>query len=394
MKYFFVLGNNKTLSVAEIVSVFGEAASGHLLGGGVFVFETEEHINSREVIKKIGGTVKIGNIRREVHELKQVNILKEVEKIVDSRDVEGKFKYGISNYGKAKINTKQLAMELKKHLQEKGVSSRWVTSKKSNLSSVVVGQNGLTEKGIEIVLLKYKNKILIGETLAVQPFKELSRRDYGRPARDDASGMLPPKLAQIMLNLSKTTSEDIVLDPFCGSGTLITEAMLMGYKNLIGTDISKKAISDTGKNLEWVIKNTSCVAGDVQLKCVSATDLSKHIKPGTVDAVVTEPFLGPQKSLSNILSIRKDLEKLYSSALREFKKILSENGGIVMLWPVFKISGGDQLISPNISGFKIINPIPKEFLSKQGIEVTKRNTIIYGREGQRVWREVVVLVRE
>ena len=87
----------------------------------------------------------------------------------------------------------------------------------------------------------------LAQTEAVQPFEQFSARDFGRPGRDDLSGMLPPKLAIIMINLAQTPLNSILLDPFCGSGTILSEAVLLGYTNLIGTDISEKAIADSKK---------------------------------------------------------------------------------------------------------------------------------------------------
>jgi hypothetical protein len=103
--------------------------------------------------------------------------------------------FGFSNYCKG-LNSKSIAMEIKKYLREKGVSSRWVTSKEDVLSSVVVEQNNLISRGVEFVFIEKQSKVLIGQTLAVQPFKELFR-DYGRPARDDFSGMLLPKIIKL-----------------------------------------------------------------------------------------------------------------------------------------------------------------------------------------------------
>src|SRR5205823_3602162 len=87
---------------------------------------------------------------------------------------------------------------------------------------------------------------------AVQPFEQFSARDFGRPGRDDLSGMLPPKLAIIMINLAANDTISVLLDPFCGSGTILSEALLLGYKNLIGSDISEKAVADTKTNLDWI----------------------------------------------------------------------------------------------------------------------------------------------
>ena len=40
--------------------------------------------------------------------------------------------------------------------------------------------------------------------------------------------MLPPKLAQIIVSLSGTQPGQTVLDPFCGTGVVLQEALIMG----------------------------------------------------------------------------------------------------------------------------------------------------------------------
>lgn len=389
MKYFFILGNNPTLSIAEILAVFGENKD-IFLNSGILIRGTIKEINTRKIIKKLGGTIKIGEIIGESSG-GQEQILRKITGSL--KPGEGKFKFGISYYGKGKFNIKPLGMEIKKYLKEKGASCRWVTSRDPVLSSVVVEQNKLTDKGIEIVLIQENSKILIGKTLSVQPFKELSFRDYGRPARDDRSGMLPPKLAQIMINLSGAAMQRsaVILDPFCGSGTILTEAMLMGYENVIGADISKKAIEDTEKNIKWTKENFECRISNVKLLNRSVLELSKFIKPNSVDAIITEPYLGPQRGKVDFKKITVELENLYSKSLAEFKKILKSNGRVVMIFPVFQKSRASQILFPNLNGFKIINPIQKNVQNNKFINLTNRNTIVYGREGQKVWREIVVL---
>jgi tRNA G10 N-methylase Trm11 len=44
-----------------------------------------------------------------------------------------------------------------------------------------------------------------------------------------------------------------LLDPFCGSGTVLTEGINLGIKKLIGTDLSDKCISDTEQNVKWML---------------------------------------------------------------------------------------------------------------------------------------------
>jgi len=388
MKYFFALGNNPTLSVAELSAVL--RFKNMILSKNILIADTDE-ISATELIKRFGGTIKIGEVIEENTDRNK--LLESILKIITPA-TEGKYKFGISYYGDKKFNDKPIGMEIKKFLKEQGISCRWVISKEKVLSSVVVEQNKLTSKGDEIVLIENGKNIFIGKTLAVQPFKELSFRDYGRPGRDDESGMLPPKLAQIMLNLTKTRDSIqnvTLLDPFCGSGTVLTEAILVGYQNLIGSDLSAKAIADTETNIEWIKGTYRFTIPPYELINESATSISKKIKSNSIDAIVTEPFLGPQRGHLDIRKVTQDLESLYNQALQEFKKILKKDGVIVMLWPVFMTGRQPQPINPNISDFKIINPIPGILMNNRIINLTDRETIIYGREGQRIWREIVIL---
>jgi len=393
MKYFFQLGTNPTLSTAEIISVFYDAKNFEIINKDILIMEIENEFNSQDAIKKLGGTIKIGKI---LESSNRNNLLENIKKILNPK--EGKFHFGISFFGKGQFNTKKLGMEIKKYLREKNISCRFVTSREKTLSSVVVEQNKLLRNGIEIIIIESEireSRFLVGQTLSVQPFKELSKRDYGRPARDDQSGMLPPKLAQIMINLSLSPSPyqgggggEVILDPFCGSGTILTEAMLMGYKNLIGSDISEKATEDTKQNLEWIKEKYESQNTSYKIYKESATELSKILKLNSIDAIVTEPYLGPQRGKVNIQKTIKELEKLYSDALFEFKKVLKLNGKVVMVLPLLRTS---YQMNPNLYGFKIVNPILENLRNNKNIKLTNRNTIIYGREGQRVWREILIL---
>lgn len=394
MRYFFILGTNTGLSVAELAAVI-ELKNLRLLAADFLLAETEREINALEIIKRLGGVIKIGRIIKELPLSQEKNLLSEVEKIAVAKQVGstgGKFPFGFSGYGTHNFNKQDLGLKLKKYFVEKGISSRFVVSREKTLSSVVVTQNRLVGRGIEIVLAADEKAVLIGETLAVQPFKDLSRRDFGRPARDDLSGMLPPKLAQIMINLAQVDNEKAVfIDPFCGSGTILSEALLMGYKNLFGSDISGKAVDDTRKNISWIKDLYSLENFKCKLTVKNAADLSKFIITSSADAIVTEPFLGPQRGMIAFKVVISNLEELYSLALAEFRKVLKPGGRVVMIWPLFY---GQKPITPRYDGFKMIDMIPEEIRGSQFIKKNNRPTIIYGRPGQKVYREIVVLDKE
>lgn len=394
MKYFFVLGTNTALSVAELAAVL-DLKSAVLYAPDFLIWETNNEIEPESLMKRLGGIIKIGVIREEIKSGDDQKLLSAVLSLAKAKkeiSSDGKFNFGFSDYGKKQFNKKDLGLKLKKYFSEASISSRFVISHEKTLSSVVITQNKLLTRGLEIVLLEADQKIFIGETLAVQPFKDLSRRDYGRPARDDLSGMLPPKLAQIMINLAQVKDpEELIIDPFCGSGTILSEAMLAGYKNLFGSDVSLKAIEDTRQNNNWIKELYRIENVKIKLLVKNVIHLSKFVKAESVAAVITEPFLGPQRGLIDFKTVVKNLEELYSLAIQEFREVLVPGGRVVMIWPLYY---GQKPITPKHEGFRMINMLPEQFRNSEFIKKSNRETIVYGRPGQKVYREIVVLEKE
>lgn len=368
MNHFFVLGNHPELSNAELAACFDFKKSKSL--GEVLVGEVD--LPQAEIaIARLGGTIKIGRlIAKSSKDQLYAVVLPELLKIARP----GKFHFGISLYGKSSLNTYRFGLTLKNDLKKHGLSCRLVTSKEKTLSSVVVEQNKLLRNGCEIVLIADGQSILFGITEAVQPFKELSRRDYGRPARDDYSGMLPPKLAQIMINLSRSRKDEIILDPFCGSGTIVTEAMLMGYESIFGSDISKKAIDDSQKNIEW-FKQTFNFSVSPKLEVRDALLIDQAFRVNSLGGIITETYLGPQRGKVDIEKVSQELGQLYSKFLAVAAPLLKAHRRLVIALPAFL--SGKKLISVQLPGSLI-----------------KKDLFLYGRENQRVFRQILVLEKK
>ena len=158
----------------------------------------------------------------------------------------------------------------------------------------------------------------------------------------------------------------------------------MGYKSVAGTDISPKAIADTKENVEWIKQKFNITAVKVDTKVISATEIDKYIKPKSVAAIITEPYLGPQRGPHEIRKTIAELEQLYTQSLKAFTKIIKPHSRVVMIWPVF------VTFEQHKKKFIYINPqYPDWKVVEDGN--TQRKTWLYGREGQKVWREVVVL---
>lgn len=417
IQYFFILGKNPTLSISEIISVLKSIQIAFIIkviSPEVLIIETESEIVIERLIKTLGGTIKIGQIIQQVSfdedEAKFQQIF-DAENIIHNylAQKNGKVHFGISIYDGGtdqiylkKINAqlKDLNLTIKENFKNEGVKAGFVKIKDRFLSSVSVSKNQLLSKGVEIVLILTKDKIFAGKTLVVQEFESFSFRDYSRPARDTKSGIIPPKLARIMINLAVVDEKSVILDPFCGSGTILQEAILLGYRKIIGADISKKAFTDSMVNIDWLFNhynnlnssefNIDVYQCDVQL-------IGKKFAPNSIDAIVTEPYLGPpffkKPNYGSIMNTLSEVEKLYLSAFSEFKKILRKNGKIVIVFPAFEDWGKMHFV--NIldkikeMGFSKEELIPKEMINYSFIQLTNRNTILYGGNEQFVKREII-----
>jgi tRNA G10 N-methylase Trm11 len=294
-------------------------------------------------------------------------------------------------------------METKSRLKEAGKGARWVKAQVgAALSSVVVSKNRMIEEGAEFVVLAKKDLLLVGTTDVVQPFEEFSAVDYGRPERDTLQGMLPPKLARIMVNLihvSREAREVSLLDPFCGSGTILTEALQIGFMNVYGSDKNPAAAEATKKNIEWLqSKGLTQPGSKAVVEPVDAREVSKYLEDGTIDAIATEPYLGPPRSgrerRGEMQKTLHELSNLYYQSLSNWKKILKPGAPIVMALPVYIVGlekHGISVADFAPLGLEAEPLLPTLILSRLGVRETKNHGLLYGRNDQFVWREIVRL---
>jgi len=395
--YIFILGRNPVLSASEIRSVFEKNNWEYevILESREVLIVASEKVDVEMLEKKLGGTVKIGKVEKisTMAGLEQdLDIDFFLEKILSSWD--GKIQFGISVYdGGEKNVTEELAgmiipfsKGIKALLEQKQKSVRFAFSRERTLSSVVVSKNKLIQKGAELLLIPSVDKVYIGKTLFVQEFEQFSRRDYGRPARDMKSGIMPPKLARMMINIAKVDEGGVLLDPFCGSGTMIQEALQLGFTTIIGSDISEKAIADTQENLNWLEKIVGLDISGVELKKEDVGDIGRNVLPESISAIVTEPYLGPtlhnQMYPEKLQHILKELSSLYLKAFSEFQKVLTPGGVVVMILPAFSQRNG-------LVFMPIIEEVERLGFKSEQIGDTKRGTVVYGNKYDFVLREII-----
>lgn len=442
MRYAFILGRVYTLSVAELISVLESADPALNLSSDpvkilesseeVLVIETTEPIKIDLLQKKLGGIIKI---------LEVVDIIKKRES--DSvnfalkhyfkpsvlkkqffKEYKGKMQFGVSiylldmsllkppapsernpggNFGNIFQEPKRVGMMIKNGLTESGLSVRLVLPEFNSLSlaSVVVTKNLLLQKGAEICILAAKDKIITAKTVTVQDFEDYGRRDYQRPVRDDKQGMIPPKVAQIMLNLCGAKAGQTVLDPFCGIGTIIQEGLLLNYR-MIGSDLNKIAIKGSQQNLEWFRNRYKIAPGKYGVEVSDATEVSGLIEKSKnkISAIVTEGTLGPiygnYPKPEEITQNFKDLTDLYKKSLKEFSKFLEKGARIVMCIPAYRKNRDSYEHLPSLDfaealGYNLVDIISPALADKlKFLKLTARKTAIYDRKDQIVAREIVI----
>jgi len=415
--YFFVLGTNHTLSKIDMVNTlqkWGIAFEIEAASEEVLLVKTETDLDVQSLMTELGSAAKIGKIFK-TYPLENFpeNFLEDVGQEEFKRFFLTKnvVNFGASVYGAGgkfkDLNavfflSRKIVREIKERLGDLGVEISYLSNKERELSTVTVNQRGLLTHGFELVLGVGEKEVHVGKTLVVQDYESYSARDYGRPARDAASGMIPPKLAKMMINLALKDKDKIFLDPFCGSGTFLQELILSGYKNLIGTDSSEKSIRDSETNLNWLVERFKLKKTDYEIKLTQAdvVKLSSKVNFKTVTAIVTEPYLGsPQAKFFNPEQIKKEvakLEKLYLAAFDEFRKVLKDTGVIVIVFPIFRFK--DQFFELDIMdgiyalGFQkrelLISTVPGS--ERLNLKLTSRGGVIYFRPGQTVSREIFV----
>lgn len=437
MKYIFILGRIPALSIAEIMAVLDRENRQYSVlsfGNDILVLEMAESIrDEQKFLDKLGGTIKIIEVLGEVGKVAELRTALTAEAIMDrypniSQELKNvsmpKLYWGLSVYFlcEAKMQTMQKAVHtvksyfigIKEGLRRQLIKCRIVTPPpgKLFLDAFAVSKNNLIKKGGEIVVAIDKEKIYWGKTLAVQDFNFYGIRDYGRPGRDMKIGMMPPKLAQVMINLSGAKDQGIILDPFCGTGVILQEALLAGYE-AIGADKSKEAVSLAKKNIEWLYEKFSesseCLSAkkdNYRIVLLDAENVSGLLNGRFVDAIVTEGTLGPRygRSVPSQAEMSVNftmLENLYLGSFQEFTKILQKGGRVVITFPVYLLSRGRKIVlSPFVDkitkiGYNIIHPLNSGKLPNNAVvSLSERNTILYSRADQNVGREIVIFIKK
>ncbi len=397
MTHFLFFGTHPRLSLAEF-----KAASPHTkapLTVATCAIVDDPKWDGERLMQMLGGTVKLGDVLEtvDVEELDAVHL---IDLIINATGVTPtSLDFGLTIVGGSpgvRKTLEKFPIQLKRALRDREIRSRWVTAEDGGMiSPAAVAKLNLTSEGWDLVLIVEHGNVHIGKTTHVQDADAWSHRDFGRPQRDDRAGMLPPKLARIMVNLAHITDGETVFDPFCGNGTILMEAALATPAYLIiGSDIEARQTATTEMNDAWLVEEGILTSEDAERFKTFTCDARgvSHVLPKTsVDAVITEGMLGPPlrggESLQSIERNQKDIEDLWRASLQDWKKLLTPQNRIVGIWPSFKTEHGLARVGLDADladlGYELVNPL-------DGWD-NSNDPLVYHRQGQHVARRIVIL---
>jgi len=186
----------------------------------------------------------------------------------------------------------------------------------------------LKNPDVWIRVIAVEDLIIIGVSIFREP-KGFHKRSAGKRPFLIAS-TLKPKLALSLINLSCVKKEQILLDPFCGAGSILIEAALLGIET-IGCDIFKKHVQGTKANLKWANVDTLGL-----IRCDSC-----FLPIRKADVIVTDPPYGREAPVGG-----HSVEEIYESIIRNAKSVLRTGGSFVFMHPK-----GFDVSSPEVCSF-------------------------------------------
>ena len=370
MNYLFVLGRNPKLSIAEVLSCFKQKINYSLISDNLLLIK---NLPSQPNIEKFGGILAIG---KTLFSCDKNEIPEKIKNIYFEEKT--KFSYSVINL--TDFNIEGLLKEKFKEEKLKSVYKPLRGRIKGQDNKIYIGTPTYFKKRDITYFLVKKEKYYFGCLNQIYNSEEAERRDIEKPFRREELA-ISPRLAKILINLSGVNENEILLDPFCGVGIILQEALLQDI-NIIGIDKNKDALEKARKNIEWLKKNYQFKA---EYKLISGD--SRKIKIEKVDAIVTEPFLG--KLLKKIPRedeaerIINDFENLIIQVLTNLNNFLEKKGKIVFTSPFIKTRNGRK-------GCKI-----KKILELTGLKIKEIDNITFPiqefRTKQIVGREIFVL---
>lgn len=327
MEFFFVLGRNPTLSYAEIVSYL----KSHGIAYEIISFKQNFLLLSvgegiKFNIQDFGGILRIGKAVK-------IKSQKQIDKIIDDYFApEEKFNYSvISNSNEEDIG------DIENKLKEKFRKEKLKAQIRHGNGGRIKMQEGndfeMAKSDVDFFLYENDKDTYFGIIDQKYSYTDIKERDMQKPVRREELA-ISPRLAKILINLSQVREGELLVDPFCGIGVIVQEAVLKGI-NCFGVDRDKYAIEGARKNMEWITSKFK-VTGHAKFYIGD----SAKMPPIKIQGVATEPALGElvKKKILDAAAGNyiKNFENLIIPILQRIKTLKAPNAKVVLTMPFIR----------------------------------------------------------
>ena len=353
MKTFFILGRNPELSREEVLAYMRARNREHkeiLFEENLLVLETNE--GEKFDIQEFGGVMWLGPINFEGNE-------EELAEYLEKNEIVPSDKFSYATFG-------SLDPEPLKELFKSRKKKAMLKHGRQQIKFQDGEKHNLPNAEFNIFFHEYKNKIYLGTSTQTYDSNQVKDRDMNKPVRREHLA-ISPRLSKILINLSEAKPRDLMLDPFCGVGGILQEALIKKM-NVHGIDKDRQATIDAVKNLKWIaaeysIKNNFKIEN---LDSRKAPDLQ-------FAAIATETPLGKvlRKKPDNneAKQIIQNFEAYMVPILRKLKSVKKRNSKIAITFPVVNNLHVDTPKIAEKTGLKVvIQPIlesrPDQFISR------------------------------
>ncbi len=128
-------------------------------------------------------------------------------------------------------------------------------------------------------------------------------------------GVILPRFARALINMTGVNEKEILLDPMCGTGTVLIEAGLMGIE-FAGVEAFSNIAKGCAVNMKYFNLPINVICGDAR---------KLPFKDETIHAIVTDfPYLQSSRSYGELI-------ELYVDSIREFHRVLKRGRRAVII---------------------------------------------------------------
>lgn len=238
------------------------------------------------------------------------------------------------DYNKNPITKKSIRNKINKEIKNNNIEYSEKDLAKYIWHSVKNPKVNLENPKTKIELFFINKKAYCGLQIFENKEDFESRKAHLRPFTSPSS--LHPKLSRALVNISGIKGNEILFDPFCGTGGFLIEAGLMGIK-IVGYDISKNMVKGCKGNLNhFGIKNYK-VVDENAIKIKKKFDYVVTDLPyGLNSNVYLQYNKNSLKSGYNKINLKinkkgaiKNIEQFYLKFLKKLRKILKKRAVII-----------------------------------------------------------------